>query len=107
MLKKLLKNPVGIAGVIVLAFGLMLGSNYDPKSYEQQNTYGIADPYQAAKIMAKNTQKEQDQQMELVMIWVSVGLGLLMLGNAAWKTSRSDEETDDNKSDPFEPIEPV
>ncbi len=87
LLKKILKSPAGIAGIIVLAFGLLIGSNYDPKSYKQQDTYGITDPYQAAKVMAQNKQKAQDQQTELLMIWGSIGFGLLMLGSATWKAS--------------------
>ncbi len=92
LLRKMLKTPVGIAGILVLVFGLWLGSGYDPKPYEQQNTYGITDPYQAAKIMAQNTQKAQDQQTELIMIWGSIGFGLLMLGSGAWKASRPEEK---------------
>lgn len=105
-MKKILKQPVGIAGLLALAFGLLVGSNYDPSIYAKKDTYGIADPHQAGKIMAENTQKEQEQQTEVIMIWGSIGFGLLMLGNAAWKASRPEEETDENSSDPNGPIEP-
>jgi len=106
LLKKILKQPVGIAGILILAFGLILGFNYDPSIYAKKDTYGIADPYQAGKIMAENTQKEQEQQTEVVMIWGSIGFGLLMLGNALRKASRPEEERDENLSDLDGPIEP-
>ena len=99
LLKKILKSPAGVTGIIVLAFGLLVGSNYDPKSYKQQDTYGITDPYQAAKIMAQNTQKVQAQQTELLMIWGSIGFGLLMLGSATWKASRAGADEGRTDSD--------
>jgi len=94
LLKRMLKSPAGIAGILVLAFGLLLGLQYDPKLYKEQRTYGIVDPYQAGEIMAKNEQKRQNREMELAMIWGSIAFGLLMLGSAAWKASRPESGED-------------
>jgi len=89
MLRKMLKSPVGITGVILLPIGLLLAFNYDPKPYEQQDTIFITNPHNAAKVAVENQRKSQARDQELIMIWGNIGFGLLMLGSAAWKASRS------------------
>jgi len=96
----MLKRPVGIAGVIVLVFGVLVGLDYDPKRYEQENPVLITDPVRAARVMVENTKRAQKRDMELVMIWGSIGLGLLMLGSAAWKASRPGTEMEEGSADP-------
>jgi len=95
LLKKVLQTPAGIVGVIVLAFGLLLGFNYDPKPYRQQSTTFITDSQAYAKITSENLRKKQEQDQELIFIWGSIGFGLLMLGSAAWSVSRKETELAD------------
>ncbi|NOZ13039.1 MAG: hypothetical protein GXO69_05250 [Acidobacteria bacterium] len=94
MLRKILKTPAGIAGIIVLAFGLFLGFNYDPKPYTRQTTTFITDAETYAKVERENQQKSREQEQELIFIWGSIGFGLLMLGSAGWKVSRPGKEGD-------------
>ncbi len=95
MLRKILKTPAGIAGIIVLVFGLLLGFNYDPKPYAQQSTTFITDAETYAKVERENQQKSREREQELIFIWGSIGFGLLMLGSAVWKVSQPEEKSAD------------
>lgn len=102
----MLKTPTGIAGLIVLAFGILAGTSYDGTVFEQQNAMYARTTTESAAIMRLNMEKKQEKDKALIMIWGSIGFGLLMLGNAAWNASRPEEEKDENPSDPHGPIEP-
>ncbi len=106
MLKKMLKNPVGIAGILVLAFGILAGTSYDGTVFEEQEARYAQNTAEAVAIMRLNMEKRQEKDKALIMIWGSIGFGLLMLGSAAWNAFRGEEETDENHSDPNAPIVP-
>ena len=92
MIGKILRSSAGIAGALLLVFGVALGLRYDPQQYELRDTWSIADQRQRVEAMVENAQKEQDRDMELAMIFGSIGFGLLMLGSAAWKARRRETE---------------
>ncbi|HHQ48909.1 MAG TPA: hypothetical protein ENK19_08525 [Acidobacteria bacterium] len=92
MIGKMLRSPAGIAGALLLVFGVALGLRYDPRQYELRDTWGIADQQQRVEAMVDNAQREHDRDMELAMIFGSIGFGLLMLGSAAWKARRREAE---------------
>jgi len=92
MIRKILRSPLGIAGTLVFVFGVLLGLRYDPRQYQLQDTWSIADQQQRVQAMVENTQREKDRDMELAMILGSIAFGLLMLGSAAWKTRRPEQE---------------
>ncbi len=92
MIRRMFRSPAGIAGALVLVFGVLLGLRYDPREYQLQDTWSITDQQQRVRVMVENSRKEHDRDMELAMIWGSIGFGLLMLGSAAWKTSRPEQE---------------
>lgn len=92
LLKNILKQPAGIAGILVLAFGLFLGLNYDPKPYEQQSTTFITNSADYAKVTMENQQKAQARDQELIFIFGGIAFGLLMLGSAMWKAARQGKE---------------
>ncbi len=94
MLKKILTSPAGIAGILILSFGVLLGTRYDPNCYKQQDSFGTFNPRQAARIAVENNRKQADKEEELIFIWGSIGFGLLMLGNAAWRSAQSGKDND-------------
>ncbi len=106
MLRGILRRPVGIAGLLVLVFGLLLAFNYDPAEYEQQDPYTVTDQSEAVRIMVRNTELARERDMRLIMTWGSIVFGLLMLGNAAWEISRAAKEQAPDRSGPGAPLEP-
>jgi len=88
MIGRMLRNPAGIAGLLVLVFGVLLGLRYDPGRYELEDAWSITDQQQRVQAMVANSQKEKDRDLELAMIWGSIAFGTIMLGSAAWKARR-------------------
>jgi hypothetical protein len=98
MIGRILRKPAGIVGFLLLVFGVLLGLRYDPGQYALEEPAFITDQSQRVRAMVENSRKEKDRDMELAMIWGSIGFGLLMLGGAAWKARRPEVEPD-----PFDP----
>ena len=105
MIKQMLKLPQGIAGVLVLGFGILVGVNYDPANFPQQNTMVAKTTAEAVAMYHQNEKNREEKQMALFMIFGSLGFGLLMLFNAAYTASRQLKQEAETK-DPNAPIRP-
>lgn len=93
MLRKILKSSSGIAGLFFLIFGFLLGLSYDPKLYKHKDTTFITDSKEYVKITKENLEKTQEKSQEIIFIWGSIFFGLLMIGNATWKSSKKEKDT--------------
>lgn len=101
----MLSLPQGIAGVLVLAFAMLLGVNYDPDHFPQQDARYAETTAEAVAIYHQNEKNREEKQMVLIMIFCSLGFGLLMLANAAWTASRQLKQKIES-ADPAAPIQP-
>ncbi len=100
MIWKILRQPAGFVGAVLLAFGLWAGVHYDPSEYEPRNTSWIVDSGERVKAELENSRKEQDRDTEVIIILSCIGFGILMLGSATWKARHPDRE---QEAEPQEP----
>ena len=56
-MKQALTSPQGIAGLLFLVVGFVLGLNYDPAIYKQKDTQFVTDAREYSKIARENLQK--------------------------------------------------
>lgn len=95
-MKQALTSPQGIAGLLFLVVGFVLGLNYDPAIYKQKDTQFVTDAREYSRIARENLQKGHERDQELVFIWESIGFGILAIGSGWWQVRRKkdDEPTD-------------
>ncbi len=92
MLRRMLTLPQGIAGVLVLAFALLVTTGYDPDNFPQQDARYAKTTAEAVAIYHQNEKNREEKQMVLFMIFGGLGFGLLMLANAAYTASRQQKQ---------------
>ena len=105
MIKQMLKLPQGIAGVLVLGFGILVATTYDPANFPQQDARYAKTTAEAVAMYHQNEKNREEKQMALFMIFGSLGFGLLMLFNAAYTVSRQLKQEAATR-DPNAPIGP-
>ena len=105
MLRRMLTLPQGIAGMLVLAFAVLLGTNYDPANFPQKDARYAETTAEAVAIYHQNEKNREEKQMVLFMIFGGLGFGLLMLANAAYTASRQLKQQAES-ADPNAPIQP-
>ncbi len=105
MFGKMLKLPQGIAGVLVLAFAILVATGYDPDNFPQQDARYAKTTAEAVAIYHQNEKNREEKQMVLFMIFGGLGFGLLMLANAAYTASRQLKQEAETR-DPNAPIQP-
>ena len=92
MIRKMLKLPQGIAGVLALGFAILVGVNFDPANFPQKDAMYAKTTQEAVAIYHLNEKNKKEKDMALLMIFVPFGFGVLMLINAAWTASRQEDD---------------
>lgn len=87
-LRNALKNPMFLAGFIVLILGIIILDGYNPNDYKQESSKFVKTPEKAAKMQYENSQKEKNQNMHFILILGSLGFGLIMLGSGFYQTKK-------------------
>ena len=105
MIRKMLRLPQGMAGLLVLMFGVVLAAGFDPASFPQENTLQAQTRKEAVAMYHRNQKNKEEKDMVLIMILGSLGFGAWMLLNAAWVASRPIpvEAKGDNLNQPIQP----